>query len=227
MKASFKPRCEILPFAQKRLWPSLGFTRENGFVLYGGTAVALRCGHRISVDFDFFSDRPLDKTLIYTHLPLNNNAVVLQEEPQTLTLLMDSGQPGENDVKVSFFGKIGIGRVSDPDITDDGILEVASMDDLMATKLKVILQRIEAKDYRDIAALINAGASLSKGLAAARLMYGQQFQPMESLKAVTFFKGGDLERLTTEEKEILIHAAGNVFKLPEIQILSQGLALGG
>src|SRR6056297_2912797 len=100
MTASFKLRPEILPFAQKRLWPSLGFTRENGFVLYGGTAVALRCGHRISVDFDFFSDRPLDKTLIYTHLPLHNNAVVLQEEPHTLTLLMNSGQPGENDVKV-------------------------------------------------------------------------------------------------------------------------------
>lgn len=225
MTASFKPRSEILPFAQKRLWASLGFTRENGFVLYGGTAVALRCGHRISVDFDFFSDRPLDKTLIYTHLPLNNNAVVLQEEPHTLTLLMDSGQPGENDVKVSFFGKIGIGRVSDPDITDDGILEVASMDDLMATKLKVILQRIEAKDYRDIAALINAGASLSKGLAAARLMYGQQFQPMESLKALTHFKGGDLETLSQKAEEILIRAAGKVRTLPEIQIISQSLAL--
>ncbi|WP_373321508.1 nucleotidyl transferase AbiEii/AbiGii toxin family protein [Rivihabitans pingtungensis] len=32
-----------------------------GFVLYGGTAIALRLGHRESVDFDFFSDRPLDR----------------------------------------------------------------------------------------------------------------------------------------------------------------------
>ncbi|WP_332309042.1 nucleotidyl transferase AbiEii/AbiGii toxin family protein [Desulfosalsimonas propionicica] len=153
------------------------------------------------MDFDFFSDRPLNKTLIYTHLPLNNNAVVLQEEPHTLTLLLDSGQPGENDVKVSFFGTIGIGRINDPDITDDGILQVASMNDLLATKLKVILQRIETKDYRDIAVLINAGASLPKGIAAARLMYGLQFQPMESLKALTHFKGGDLETLANEEKK--------------------------
>lgn len=33
-----------------------------GFALYGGTAIALRLGHRTSVDFDFFNDRPLDAT---------------------------------------------------------------------------------------------------------------------------------------------------------------------
>lgn len=227
MTASLKPRPAILPPAQKRLWPSLGFTRENGFVLYGGTAVALRCGHRISIDFDFFSDRPLDKSLIYSCLPLSKNAVVLQEETQSLTLLLNAGKPDENDIKISFFGKIGIGRVSDPDVTDDGVLQVASVDDLMATKLKVILQRIEAKDYRDISALIRSGASLATGLAAARLMYGNQFQPMESLKAITYFKGGDLDTLTTAEKEILIHAASHVSTLPEVHILSRSLASVG
>jgi len=33
-------------------------------------------------------------------------------------------------------------------------LQVASLDELMATKVKVILQQIEAKDYQDIAALV-------------------------------------------------------------------------
>jgi hypothetical protein len=32
---------------------------------------------------------------------------------------------------------------------------------LMATKLKVVLRRAEAKDYRDIAAMIKAGVNLS------------------------------------------------------------------
>jgi hypothetical protein len=52
---------EILPPAQKRLWPELRPAARLGLVLYGGTAVALRLGHRFSVDFDFFTDKPLDK----------------------------------------------------------------------------------------------------------------------------------------------------------------------
>jgi hypothetical protein len=35
------------------LWPQLKNVPEQ-YVLYGGTAVALRYGHRNSVDFDFF-----------------------------------------------------------------------------------------------------------------------------------------------------------------------------
>jgi hypothetical protein len=51
--ATFEPRLDILPPAQKRLWPELSATPE-AFTLYGGTAIGLRLGHRTSVDFDFF-----------------------------------------------------------------------------------------------------------------------------------------------------------------------------
>ncbi len=56
---------EVLPPAQKRLWPELRAAAELGFVLYGGTAIALRLGHRHSVDFDFFSEKPLDRAAIH------------------------------------------------------------------------------------------------------------------------------------------------------------------
>jgi hypothetical protein len=89
---------------------------------------------------------------------------------------------------------------------------------------KVILQQIESKDYRDIAALIEAAVSLPRALAAARKMYGKQFQPIECLKAMTYFEGGDLDSLTQTEKKILIQAAGNVRDLPEVEIISRHLA---
>lgn len=57
------------------------------------------------------------------------------------------------------------------------VWDIASLDDLMATKLKVILQCAEAKDYGDIAAMLNKGVSLSTGLAAAREIFGPNFQP--------------------------------------------------
>ncbi|MEG2185298.1 MAG: nucleotidyl transferase AbiEii/AbiGii toxin family protein, partial [Cloacibacillus sp.] len=50
----FQPKVEILPAAQRELWPLLSEVPQD-FVLYGGTAVALWFGHRTSVDFDFFS----------------------------------------------------------------------------------------------------------------------------------------------------------------------------
>ena len=48
----FAPKLAALPTAQQALWPSLSQV-PTGFVLYGGTALALRLGHRQSVDFDY------------------------------------------------------------------------------------------------------------------------------------------------------------------------------
>ena len=51
------------------LWVELAPVRDLGFVLYGGTAIALRLGHRHSVDFDFFTHRPLERTALTRSLP--------------------------------------------------------------------------------------------------------------------------------------------------------------
>lgn len=43
---SFVPRMDILPPAQRDIWERLAPARKLGFVLYGGTEIALRLGHR-------------------------------------------------------------------------------------------------------------------------------------------------------------------------------------
>jgi uncharacterized protein YdbL (DUF1318 family) len=65
-------------------------------------------------------------------------------------------QMPSGSVKVSFFGGMTFGRVKDAVETIDGKLLVASLDDLMATKLKAVLDRAEAKDYQDIARMNDA-----------------------------------------------------------------------
>lgn len=220
----FKPRMDILPLAQQRLWPELRAAAPLGFALYGGTAIALRLGHRPSVDFDFFSENALDREAIRAAFPFMQRATVLQDQQNTLTVQVPDGNSENTYVKVSFFGMIGFGRVGVPDITEDGVLHVASLDDLMATKVKVILQRAEAKDYRDIAAMVSAGVSLSKGLSAARELYGLNFQPSESLKAMVFFDDGDLATLTKAEKSCLVNAVSAVRDLPRVEIVSRQLA---
>ncbi len=214
---TFTPRLEILPAAQRQLWPELNSIQRHGFVLYGGTAIALRLGHRQSVDFDFFSAQRVDAQRLREDLPFVKAATVRQESPNTLEVETKSG------VKVAFFGGLEFGRVGQPQRTSDGVLRVASLDDLMATKVKVILQRSESKDYRDIAAMLRAGTRLEIGLAAAEKMFQPTFPPSESLKALVYFEGGDLARLPTEDRAVLTQAVARVRALPTVTI-TPGLA---
>jgi hypothetical protein len=218
-----RPRFDSLPAAQRRLWPRLRPAAELGFALYGGTAIALRLGHRFSVDFDFFSEPPLDRDRLLAAFPFLAQSPVLQDSRNTFTLLVPCGDSEPTHVKVSFFGKIDHGRTGIPDVTEDGVLQVATPDDLMATKLKVILQRAEAKDYRDIAAMIGAGVSLPRGLACARAIYGANFPVIESMKALAYFEDGDLQSLTAEEKTRLVGAVSAVREFPQVSILSRRL----
>jgi len=223
----FSPRLDILSSAQRELWPLLRPSIDLGFVLYGGTAIALQLGHRSSVDFDFFTDRPLEKSGIRREFAFMESATVLQDELNTFTAIVPSPSGQDRFVNVSFFGGIEIGRVGVPQKTDEGVMLVASLDDLMATKVKVLLQRVEAKDYQDIAAMLEHGVSLSKGLAAARLMYGNQFQPSEALKAMVYFEGGDLQLLNDKTKNALLEAVQSISELPQVNLISHQLSTGG
>ena len=59
----FIPKLEILPPSQRRLWDNLVDTPKD-FVLYGGTALALRLGHRRSEGFDFLSNNSFAPDLL-------------------------------------------------------------------------------------------------------------------------------------------------------------------
>ena len=127
-------------------------------------------------------------------------------------------------VKIQLFGGIAIGRVGTPQLTKDGVAEVASLDDLMATMLKVIMQRITAKDYQDVATLIRNGCDLALGLASARQMYGLAFQPSECLKALLYFQSSDLAELSQADRETLIKAVKKVRELAVLRLRSKQLS---
>lgn len=217
---SFVAHYETLPSAQRTLLPQFAPLDERGFVLYGGTALALRLGHRQSVDFDFFSDSPLDRQHIMK-IPIFKNATIVQDEPDAFGAIVHSD---DTDVNVSLFGNISFGRVGEPERSEDGSLSVASVDDLFATKLKVLLQRIEAKDYLDIVALIASGASLERGLGAARTLFGRSFQPAESLRALTYFEEGELQAVTPEMRRLLETSVATCGPISEMPIVSTRLS---
>lgn len=220
MQGNFEPKTKILPEAQQEIWPLLAPAPGLSFVLYGGTAVALYFGHRISIDFDFFRAEPLNKKDIDASFTFMRDAQTIQEDENTLVLIapMRSGP-----VKVSFFGGLSIGRINEPLRTRDGTVLVASPEDLLATKLKAILDRAEAKDYRDISVMLSAGISLERALGAFAKMYGKD--PSLPLRAMGFFKDGDLASLPKSDQDILRSARDRASEIPEVAIRHGSLAI--
>jgi hypothetical protein len=202
----FQPRLDILPPPQRSLWPELKAVPDE-FVLYGGTAIALRLAHRVSVDFDFFSTEPFQARRLLEHMPFLAKGTLAQNQDNTLTCALE--QEG-GTVSISLFGGLDFSRVRDPDRTADNRIAVASLLDVMATKLKVLWQRASLKDYLDIDALLRNGIDLATGLAAARAIYGPKFDPAISLRALSYFGDGDVTQLSPEAQKRLVQAVAGV-----------------
>ena len=188
-------RLEILPPVQRQLWPSRRGLAAAGFVLYGGTAIALRCGHRVSVDFDFFTTRPLERAALQRLLPWLESSTVLQDQPGTFTVLSAGDAVRQGGVKVSFFGGLTIGRVAEPEPSSDGV-----------------------------AVLLASGLTLTEGLGAARALYGSAFPVSEALKALVFFADGDLGELPASTQQQLIEAVKAVDAVPVLERSSLDLS---
>jgi hypothetical protein len=222
MTTDFAPRLDILPPPQRRLWDELAAVPEE-FVLYGGTAIALHLGHRESVDFDFFGNKPLDPARLVPAVPFLAGALVTQREPNTLSCTVDRG----GAVKLSFFGLPGLPRLLPPLIAPDNGLQVASLLDLAGMKASVVQMRAEAKDYIDIDAMLTDGRiDLPTALASARAIYRAEFNPQITLKALSYFEDGSLRKLPPDMKDRLARAARavEIDRLPVITV--SGLSPG-
>lgn len=210
---TFSPKLDILPAPQRAVWRELKATPKE-FVLYGGTALALRLGHRASEDFDFFTNASFKPQDLLERIPYLQGGKVTLLRENTLTCVLDRNGP----VPVSFFGGLGLNRVSNPDKAPDNGLQVASLLDVAGCKMAVVQSRAEGKDYRDIAALLENGLSLTKALAAAKAIYGEQFEPKTTLRALSYFADGDLPKLPASMQNALRNAAQGV-KLDELPVL--------
>lgn len=77
-----EPVLDTLPPPQRQLWDEHHATPAH-FVLYGGTALALRLAHRESEDFDFLSTESFDADRLLAEVPYLRGAHVLQRENDT------------------------------------------------------------------------------------------------------------------------------------------------
>jgi len=173
---------DILPSEQQKLAILLGdcpFVKD--FYLAGGTALALQIGHRQSIDFDFFSEKPFyaEKLLREIEDHFKTPVQTLQADKQTLMVIL-------NGVRVSFFGDYGFSLIGKT--LREFYFPIASLEDIFAMKLLAVQHRTEMKDYVDILALVgHSGLNLNKGIYWAQKKFGGSFNPIISLKALVYF----------------------------------------
>ena len=162
------PVLSILPEPQAALWPRLGDIPEQ-FVLYGGTALALRLGHRQSVDFDFFAAAEFSPAGLLRDLGWLGRLDVVDMGDNSLVVIEPGG------VQLAFYGGLRLQAVAEQSLAPDNGLVVASVFDLAGAKAKAILDRSEWRDHVDIATLLDAGHDLADIIGYATAIFDRLF----------------------------------------------------
>ncbi len=199
LEATLRPKLSSLPQAQRRLWPELSATPPK-FRLAGGTTLALHLGHRASIDFDFFAFEAVDTVRLLATVPYLIGARTVQIDVNRLTVVVDRDGP----VSISFFGMPKLHPVA-PAVPVSGTdMKIANLIEIAAFKAAVIPQRIEVKDYLDIAALLGkTDIALIDMLAAAAKLYGDQYNPLTTLQALSDMHNPGLAGLPAVQKRSL------------------------
>jgi predicted nucleotidyltransferase component of viral defense system len=170
----------VLPPDAATTWERIADLVPPVAYLVGGTALAVHLGHRISRDLDFFLEQPVDVGGLRAGLE--------QRGPFHVTDLVDTqGRQTLNGVfgatKLQFLEATSQ-RVLEPTTQVLGV-RVAGPGDLLATKLKVLLDRPELRDYFDLWSLeTHAGRRVEEGLSLAVLKYSPQVPDEFMLRVV-------------------------------------------
>ncbi|MFT4156153.1 nucleotidyl transferase AbiEii/AbiGii toxin family protein [Parafilimonas sp.] len=115
------------------------------FGLGGGTNLALRTGHRISIDLDFFTNSRYDTAMVFSIITQTfPSAELLFEQNQTIMFMI-------NNVKVDFV-LYPFPWLQLFDIIES--IRLISVQDIIPMKLQAVSNRNAKKDYWDIATLL-------------------------------------------------------------------------
>ena len=87
----------------------------------------------------------------------------------------------------------------------------------------VVIQQGWKQRLLDIFALLKAGITLPEALGGAKALYPETFAPNPTLKALCYFKDGDLSSLPKQVQEFLCLEASKVNKIAEINRVSDKL----
>lgn len=133
----------MLPETRAALKAVAQVVKEGLFMLAGGTAVAIRLGHRRSQDLDFFTAEPFPADQLNAVLQNGIADSPSKVAPDTLHTTV-------RGIRVSFLRQRGIQLSSDAEV--DGV-PIADLGTLLALKLNALAARGDRKDFIDVYAI--------------------------------------------------------------------------
>lgn len=170
---------EALKSKQKEIFEKLRNFPE--FYLAGGTALALQMGHRISVDFDLFSDREIPEVLLDKINKVFDGfeiKIVINHSEQ-LSLMIDG-------VKIDFV-KYNFPLVTD--FVDFNGVKMISPKEIAPMKAYALNYRGTLKDYIDLYFILKEKyATLEEIKTLAEKKYGHKFDFRLFLEQLLYLK---------------------------------------
>ena len=163
----------------------LGLIKEfnKQFYLVGGTAIALQIGHRRSIDFDLFSDKPLDTLNIIRRIKREGYRIdaTFEENPEELTMVI-------NGVKITYleypFNII-------PSVGLDDTIKMPDLKTLAAMKAYSLGRRSKWKDYVDLYFIFKSCLNLEEVSQKAREIFGGGFNERLFREQLCYFEDID------------------------------------
>jgi Nucleotidyl transferase AbiEii toxin, Type IV TA system len=152
----------------------------SDFALVGGTNLALRFGHRISVDLDLFSNKPFDSNDIVPVLLSYYPSLLIKSQRKS------SLQCWVNEIKVDIVLH-EYPYLQPVDIISG--LRLASTSDIVAMKLNALSQRGAKKDFWDIAELLDE-YSLEEMLQFFSGKY-KMYEVFHIVRSLSYFEDAD------------------------------------
>lgn len=153
----------------------------SGFSLAGGTALALQIGHRISVDLDFFGNRPFATDEIMELLSEQKPLSIISQNRNILILNVQG-------VKVDFVN-FKYPLVSTPIVENQ--LRLLGLPDIAAMKLAAVAGRGRKRDFYDIYFLLQR-FSLQQMIGFYNKKYEDGSEMMVA-RSMTFFDDADTD----------------------------------
>lgn len=175
------PEC-LPPEAREVLAGIKRVVKEHGFILAGGTGLALHIGHRLSVDLDFFTGKAFIPDSLFRELGKKGFALtVLQEDKDTLVL-------SANGAKVSFF-RYPYSFVDKK--TLHGGINVAGILDIASMKVMAIAQRGAKRDFVDLYFILKSIPFRDVAGNMIKRFGKERINPVNIGKALIYFKDAD------------------------------------
>ena len=153
------------------------------FSLVGGTALALRFGHRKSVDLDLFASAEFDINTVLAALEENFPATYRHISTNSVGIFGYIENVKIDLIKYHFYPIIA------PKIEEDGI-RFLSNEDIMAMKINAILKRGVKKDFWDIAELLEH-YSVNEIIDNYMKKYPNQMLLISIPRALTYFEDAE------------------------------------